>query len=105
MQGASNAHGSVGALMGQHIKVTGGVHIVNQNSAHQGYWGVGTFLVDSTCLCSELNPSLNHGSPLRTLSPILTSLAGMAVAWPITSNNKRWSVVIRRIFSFVVTIY
>ena len=47
MQGASNAHGSVGPLMGQDIKVTWGVNIVDQNSAAQGYWGVCTFLVDS----------------------------------------------------------
>ena len=47
MQNTSNVHGSLGPLMGQNIKVSRGVNIVDQNSAAQDYWGVRTFPVHS----------------------------------------------------------
>ena len=76
---------------------------IDQNSATAGHWPGRKHLSHTRCWCLGLPAVFMRPFCFTyTVSPIWTSLAGMACERPIFSTKRRWSSVIFKLLFFVV---
>ena len=78
------------------------MHIVDQNSATAGHWGVNTFLIDGADVLDCRSPHEAILFHVHCVSNLDSPGAGMACERPFFSTKRRWSSVIFKLLFFVV---